>query len=174
MKFSIPEGVLAFFKTLGFQGSRRWRCDAKILAMRILAAEILCDAFPRCKNSSDAMPRFRPLSLVHSAVASPPDELSDCVRLQPLLSYPLLRHPEAANQSPMIAIIELVQGAPPRGRQLYFAFKCSKPFIRSVKSTLSHLKSCNPVGHPFKHRLILSEYVNGPNELSCCGKKNPE
>ena len=28
------------------------RCDAKILAMRILAAEILCDALPRCKNTS--------------------------------------------------------------------------------------------------------------------------
>ena len=37
------------------------RCDAKILAMRILAAEILCDALPRCKNTSDAMPRCRPL-----------------------------------------------------------------------------------------------------------------
>ena len=37
------------------------RCDAKILAMRILAAEILCDALPRCRNTSDAMPRCRPL-----------------------------------------------------------------------------------------------------------------
>ena len=33
----------------------------KILAMRVLAAEILCDATPRCENTSDAMPRCRPL-----------------------------------------------------------------------------------------------------------------
>ena len=38
------------------------RCDAKILAMRVLAAEILCcarrcDALPRCENASDAMSR---------------------------------------------------------------------------------------------------------------------
>ena len=39
------------------------RCDAKILAMRVLAAEILCDALPRCENTSDAMPRRRPLRL---------------------------------------------------------------------------------------------------------------
>ena len=38
------------------------RCDAKILAMRVLAAEILCDVLPRCENTSDAMPRCRPLS----------------------------------------------------------------------------------------------------------------
>ena len=38
------------------------RCDAKILAMRVLVAEILCDALPRCENTSDAMPRCRPLS----------------------------------------------------------------------------------------------------------------
>ena len=37
------------------------RCDAKILVMRVLAAEILCDAPPRCENTSDAMPRCRPL-----------------------------------------------------------------------------------------------------------------
>ena len=36
-------------------------------------------------------------------------------------------------------------GAPPRGRQLHFC-KYSRPFIQSVKSTLSYLKSCNPVG----------------------------
>ena len=41
------------------------RCDAKILAMHILAAEILRDALPRCKNTSDAMPRCRPLSVQH-------------------------------------------------------------------------------------------------------------
>ena len=35
------------------------RC--KILAMCVLAAEILCDALPRCENTSDAMPRCRPL-----------------------------------------------------------------------------------------------------------------
>ena len=35
------------------------RCDAKIPAMRVLAAESLCDALPRCENTSDcdsAMP----------------------------------------------------------------------------------------------------------------------
>ena len=37
------------------------RCDATILALRVLAAEILCDAPPRCENTSDAMPRCRPL-----------------------------------------------------------------------------------------------------------------
>ena len=36
------------------------RC--KNLAMRVLAAEILCDVLPRCENTSDAMPRCRPLS----------------------------------------------------------------------------------------------------------------
>ena len=44
----------------------KWRCDAKILAMRVLAAEILCDALPRCENTSDAMPRCRPLSFLPS------------------------------------------------------------------------------------------------------------
>ena len=38
------------------------RRDAKILAMRVLAAEILCDAPPRCENTSDVMPRCQPLS----------------------------------------------------------------------------------------------------------------
>ena len=47
------------------------RCDAKILAMRVLAAEILCDAPPRCKNTSDAMPRCWPLSSCHRALGSP-------------------------------------------------------------------------------------------------------
>ena len=37
------------------------RCDAKILAMRLFAAEILCDVLPQCKNTSDAMPRYQPL-----------------------------------------------------------------------------------------------------------------
>ena len=37
------------------------RCDAKILAMHVLATEILCDVPPRCENTSDAMPRCRPL-----------------------------------------------------------------------------------------------------------------
>ena len=32
------------------------RCDAKILAMRVLAAKILCDALPRCENTGDAGP----------------------------------------------------------------------------------------------------------------------
>ena len=30
------------------------QCDAKILAIRVLAAEILCDVPPRCENTSDA------------------------------------------------------------------------------------------------------------------------
>ena len=37
------------------------RCDAKIVAIRVLVAEILCDALP-CENTSDAMPRCWPLS----------------------------------------------------------------------------------------------------------------
>ena len=39
----------------------------------------------------------------------------------------------------------VLRGAPPRGQQLYFS-NCSRPFIQSVKRTLSDLKSCNPVG----------------------------
>ena len=42
------------------------RCDAEILAMRVLVAEILCDALPRCENTSDAMPRCCPLSSSNS------------------------------------------------------------------------------------------------------------
>ena len=33
------------------------------------------------------------------------------------------------------------QGAPPRGRQLYFTSKRFRPFIQSVKGTLSYLVS---------------------------------
>ena len=41
----------------------------------------------------------------------------------------------------------VLQGAPPRGRQLYFNFPSSPdPFIQSIKSTLFYLQSCHPVG----------------------------
>ena len=41
----------------------------------------------------------------------------------------------------------VLQGAPPKGRQLYFTFQVLRTFIiQSVKSTLSYLKSCHPVG----------------------------
>ena len=47
----------------------------------------------------------------------------------------------------------VLQGAPPRRRQLHFS-ECSRPFIQSVKSTLSHLKELQTRrGHPVKHRL---------------------
>ena len=47
------------------------RSDAMRVAKRakhgngdvVLAAEILCDAPPQCENTSDAMPRCRPLRL---------------------------------------------------------------------------------------------------------------
>ena len=52
------------------------RCDAKSLAMRLLAAEILCDAPPRCENTSDAMPRCRPLSS-HALSILSVDDLGD-------------------------------------------------------------------------------------------------
>ena len=37
-------------------------------------------------------------------------------------------------------------GAPEGETTLLHSSKCSRPFIQSVKSTLSHLKTCNPVG----------------------------
>ena len=43
-------------------------------------------------------------------------------------------------------LIEFFRGRP-RGGDNFTSFpKCSEPFIQSVKSTLSDLKSCNPVG----------------------------
>ena len=49
---------------------------------------------------------------------------------------------------------KVLQGAPPRGRQL---FQAIQTFIQSVTSSLSYLKSCNPVGgHPVKHCLKKS------------------
>ena len=41
----------------------------------------------------------------------------------------------------------VLEGAPPgRATTLLHFSRCSRPFIQSFKSTLSHLKSCNPVG----------------------------
>ena len=58
----------------------------------------------------------------------------------------------------------VLQGAPPRGRQLYFTFPSapeSRPFFQSVKSTLSHLKSCNPVeGIPSSTAWNLTSHGN--------------
>ena len=54
------------------------------------------------------------------------------------------------NQNPPL-FIEFFRGRP-RGGDNFTSHlsKCSRPFIQSVKSTLSHLKSCNPVeGTPF-------------------------
>ena len=45
-----------------------------------------------------------------------------------------------------IGFIEFFRGRPRGGDNFTSLFKCSRPFIQSVKSTLSHLKSCNPVG----------------------------
>ena len=48
----------------------------------------------------------------------------------------------------------LPEGAPEGATALLHFCKCSRPFIRSVKSTLSYLKNCNPVGgYPVKRRL---------------------
>ena len=59
---SRDAGSDAMWATMRAKHETAMRCDAKILAMRVLAAEILCDALPRCENTSDAMPRCRPLS----------------------------------------------------------------------------------------------------------------
>ena len=40
----------------------------------------------------------------------------------------------------------VLQGPHPRGRQLCLTFPVLQTLYESVKSTLSHLKSCNPVG----------------------------
>ena len=42
--------------------------------------------------------------------------------------------------------IEFFRGRPQGGTTLLHFSKCSRPFIQSVKSTLSYLKTCNPVG----------------------------
>ena len=54
------ENIVCTTKTQGdvsgdVRETRKWRCDAmqKILAMRVLAAEILCDALPQFGNTSD-------------------------------------------------------------------------------------------------------------------------
>ena len=44
------------------------------------------------------------------------------------------------------AFIEFFRGRPPGGDNFTSFSKCSRPFLQSVKSTLSDLKSCNPVG----------------------------
>ena len=51
--------------------------------------------------------------------------------------------------------IDFFRGRPRGGGQLYFTFPSAPdPLSQSVKSTLSYLKSCNPVGGtPVKHRL---------------------
>ena len=52
----------------------------------------------------------------------------------------------ACFQIQTITYLRDLQGAPPRARQLYFTFPSAPgPSLQSVKSTLSHLKSCNPV-----------------------------
>ena len=43
-------------------------------------------------------------------------------------------------------LIEFFKGRPRGGDNFTSLSKCSRPFLQSVKSTLSHLKSCNPVG----------------------------
>ena len=43
-------------------------------------------------------------------------------------------------------LIEFLRGRPRGGDKFTSLFKCSRPFIQSVKSTFSHLKSCNPIG----------------------------
>ena len=42
--------------------------------------------------------------------------------------------------------IEFLRWCPRGGNNFTSLSKCSRPFIQSVKSTLSYLKSCNPVG----------------------------
>ena len=52
------------------------------------------------------------------------------------------------------AFIEFFRGRPRGGDNFTSFSKCSRPFLQSVKSTLSDLKSCKPRwGHPVKHRL---------------------
>ena len=48
--------------------------------------------------------------------------------------------------SQALKIIEFFRGRRRGGDNLTSLSKCSRPFIQSVKSTLSYLKSCNPVG----------------------------
>ena len=50
---SRDAGSDAMWATMRAKHETAMRCDAKILAMRVLAAEILCDALPRCENTSD-------------------------------------------------------------------------------------------------------------------------
>ena len=58
-------GSDAMWATMRAKHETAMRCDAKILAMRVIAAEILCDAVRRYEKTSDAMPRCRPLRLRH-------------------------------------------------------------------------------------------------------------
>ena len=53
-------------------------------------------------------------------------------------------------------VIEFFRGRARGGDNCTSLFQCSRPFIQSVKSTLSHLKSCNPVGGT---RLIMGHTV---------------
>ena len=43
-------------------------------------------------------------------------------------------------------IIEFFRGRPRGGDNFTSLSKCSRPFIQSVKSTRSYLKSCHPIG----------------------------
>ena len=56
----------------------------------------------------------------------------------------------------VVKFIEFFRGRPKRATTLLHFSKCSRPFIQTVKSTLSHLKSCIAEG---KIRSILREVL---------------
>ena len=58
---SRSAGSDAMSATMRAKHGTAMRCDFPVPAMRILAAKSLCEALPRCVNTSDAKPRCRPL-----------------------------------------------------------------------------------------------------------------
>ena len=58
-----------------------------------------------------------------------------------------------------LRVIEFFRGRPRGGDNFTSLPKCSRPFIQSVASTLSHLKSCNPSGAPHQAPLDRGDLV---------------
>ena len=67
-----------------------------------------------------------------------------------------------------MTIIEVFRGHPRGATTLLHLSKCSRPFLQAVKSTLSYLKSCNPLGAP--HQAPLEKY----SKNSSGKKKEPK
>ena len=64
----------------------------------------------------------------------------------------------------LLYFIEFFRERPGGATTLPHFSKCSRPFVQSVKSTLSYLKSCNPVGGT---RQALLEYWEKRNVPKC-------